>query len=155
MSKKPNRKIRVPSGDVAKIIADVSDGWIDDIDDFIRDLTQFYGYDVVSKQGGKSRHRKRRATAYVLIGRKGEERSHIMTGKRRCRKVLKWEEKFERHALDVKYEFKTSNGYLPFVISDIYNGFIVNSDKFIQDLAEYYGYSIKKKHIRRREARTP
>jgi hypothetical protein len=143
-------KFKAPNSRIAAVVADLNDGWIENIDDYIQDLADFYGYSVSKPR--MPPQTKRRTTKYLVIGNKGESRAHWLTGKLRKR-YLNFMEKFEGCAQEVKLEFQAPSGEMARTVYDVFNGFI-EIDRFIRDLAYHYGYSIRRvKPIRRRETR--
>lgn len=104
MRKKPNRPKRV----IAGTVRDVNDGWIENVDDFIQDLAQFYGYIV--RKPGMPQGRKHKVRAYVILGPKGTDAGGTMMGKRGHKKYIEQLRKYyvenEGGPPEVKFEFK-------------------------------------------------
>ena len=63
-------KFKAPSA-IAKVVADVYDGWIENRDDYVQDLAQYFGYSV--SKLSMPRRTKRRMMTYVIVGDIGEK----------------------------------------------------------------------------------
>lgn len=79
---------------------------------------------------------------YVLIGNKDETHANCLTTK----------DGHEQHLLstnEIKKEFDAKNWDIARIVYQVYNGNIVDIDRFIKDLSAHYGYVAFKNPILR------
>lgn len=77
---------------------------------------------------------------WVLLGDIGKEYANTLCGKENMTEEL---ERFPE--LELKLEFKAPSYDVARVVEDVYNHWITDPHKYLQDLADYYGYKLEKR----------
>lgn len=75
---------------------------------------------------------------YILIGPVGENKANCLTEKSlNTRELI-------QGVTEIKKEFEAPNWEIARFVYEVYNGYIADADKFIREVAQYYGYKVEK-----------
>jgi hypothetical protein len=76
---------------------------------------------------------------YILIGNIGEAHAHCLTEKSLNTRELIF------GVTEIKKEFEAPDWEIARFVYEAYNGYILDVDRYILALAQYYGYTVEKK----------
>ena len=74
---------------------------------------------------------------YILIGDIGEAHAHCLAEKGSNKELIPG-------VTEIKEEFEAPDWEIARVVYEVYNGYIVDVDRYIQGLVQYYGYKVEK-----------